>query len=330
MQQNTATMRLNKKAVVPYEPLIAFANEEITQDNWRDVLNKLSGRPAPSHKSKQKEQVLRDWVATYRRLGFAAPLNFEGTTIAGPETLQLVQNEFREDLERLIDPAEWTRRTHLFSTRFGETPKEQDLSWLVERINSIQLKSEHLTTHADGKTPVLYRKVGEIEIPMKLTPEVKVRRQAEGDWRIFVTDPVYFVPVIRDLRVWVYFRFANLWADGLLPRIGRCQKCQKFFLAKTERADRKYCSQRCAQDITAAERTKATRARREAWESIRADLETALKGKHVESAEKALTKAQHAFEDAYPRRKGLGYEEGKHFLARAAKQFRQLRKEKSG
>lgn len=326
MQQKATTTRPHKKAVVPYEPLIAFANERITQDNWRAVLNRLSGRPIPPHTPEQQDQALRDWITTYRRLGFLAPVDFEGKKIAGPEPLQLVQNAFREDLTRLTDPAGWTRSTYVFSTRFDETPRGQDLSWLVQKINGLTLKSERLTTHADGKTPILARTVGEMEIPMQLTPDAEVRRRATGDFRVLVTDRVYFVPAIADLRVWVYFRLASLWADGFLSRIGCCQKCAKFFLAKTERADRKYCSQQCAQGITAAERTKATRVRRGAWESVQKDLEVAVKWQNREILEKALPKAKQAFAAAYPRHKGPGYEEGKALLAQAEKQVRRLRR----
>src|SRR5882724_7561589 len=98
----------NKQATVPYEPLIAFANEKITEENWEDVLSRLGSRPAPPREARgvADEQELRDrdwqafttWVDTYHSLGFMAPLELEEKRIAEPEPLRRVQHELKQDL----------------------------------------------------------------------------------------------------------------------------------------------------------------------------------------------------------------------------------------
>jgi hypothetical protein len=50
----------------------------------------------------------------------------------------------------------------------------------------------------------------------------------------------------------------------------------------------------------------------------------------LEQAREVLVKAQQAFEAAYRRQKGPGYEEGKVFLTRANNQIKQLRKKVKG
>ena len=329
---------MHKHAVVPYEPLIAFANEEeITQENWQEVLNSLWGRPP-------RDEFIREWVKTYHRLGFMVPREWKGKRIAGPKPLQEAQRELRDDLTRLTDPEGQRRLSskdqdtweksweEAFWKAYEEAlqqgredrvawgqkkakdiplpPGLKDLSWLLDKIN--------------GPT---YEEVGGMQIRMRLTPlrEMKIRmiptlhRVESEDGRVSVTDPFSFVPVINDLRTWIYFRLAHLWSDGLFPRLGRCQhpKCRRFFLAKTERQDKRFCSQRCAQGVTAAERVKATRTRRAVWESIREDLLSALKEKKLGSLERRLKKAEQAFVAAYPRKKGPGYEEGEKLLAQA-------------
>jgi hypothetical protein len=321
----------SKKAVLLYEPLIVFANEKITEKNWKKVLLALRRDPLPLIES-----------ATFSiRPSDTTSWEYEGKRIVGPEPARVVQEEFRADLSRLTDPKRDFRGTLTnsweYHTSIGTEQEEvarkklikdlrKDLTWLLDKINSLTLKSERQTTHADGKTPILVERRDAMEVPMVLVP----RRSRIDDFRVLPTDQVFLIPLINDLRSWVYFRLASLWADGLLPRIGLCQNqgCSQFFLAKTDRTDRRYCSQRCAQRVTAAERTKASRVRRATWDSTQEDLEAALRGQNLRSLEKVITKAQQAFTAAYPRQQGPGYNEGQQFLARAERQVRQLRRKK--
>jgi hypothetical protein len=346
-----------KHAIVPYEPLIAFANETITEKNWADVLSNLGSWAVPEGMPEGQAWKWRNEI--YRRLGWMAPRTLGGEMVNGP-TLQEVQKELKKDLARITDPtrdieasaedfdAQVKRvrtafneareqglslhESHQKANRLPGVPAEKNLTWLINKYQNFPPVGEpRQDTQADGKTAVERQRVAEITIPMTLFP---VRRRAE-DLRVFVTDRVYFVPTIDDLRTWVYFRLAKLWEDGLLPQLGRCERCEKFFLAKTRRKKGTvYCSQSCAQAKTAVVRTKATRARRAEWESVRDDLERAMEQmrpthqpverKALDKGETILQKAARAFQDAYRRGEGPGYEEGKALLARARKQINRV------
>jgi hypothetical protein len=182
--------------------------------------------------------------------------------------------------------------------------KDQNVTWLFQKIRDA-------TGGKDG-------------LRLQLSPDPP--GSGSGDARLVSTDPVRFLPIFTEVHQWVYFRLGQLWENGLLHRIGRCQnpQCARFFLGTT-RALKKYCSQRCAQDPTAAQRTKETRARRAAWERVQEDLARALQGPNPARLETALTKAEQAFADAYRRHTGPGYEEGKKLLVRAKNHLRQLR-----
>ena len=282
----------SKQAVRPYEPLIDFANAEITQDMGQEV------------------KKLQDFPSPHRRAEVSLIIHYDQSS------LRKVQRELQEILRRLTDPRMDVRPPHplLESASISPEKKEElraswvatvkqepdkDLHWLWGKIRTVPMQAEMLLEHF-------------------------LQNLLED--RMLLTDRVAFYPFIEDLRSLVYSRHAELWADGFLPRIGRCQnkECQKFFLAKTARKKRLYCSQERAQRPTAAERTKDTRARRATWESIREDLEHALERRSPGSVKKAITKAERAFVEAYPRQKGPGYEEGKRLFARAKEQLRQL------
>jgi hypothetical protein len=356
-----------KQALVPYEPLIDFASKEITDENWSDVLSELGGRPVP--KGMTEEQKRKWWNETYRRLGWLAPRALKDKLIDGPEPLREVQGKLQKDLARITDPKrdfepsaedfesrrksvhkvfEESRQQGLsFAERLKKAnsvpgvPVEKNLGWLIEeryqRLTSIGKPWQ--TTHKDKKTPMEVQKVGEMTIPMALFAPRS--RAVNGDWRVFATDRVYLLPVIDDLLIWVYFRLAKLWEDGLLPQVERCERCEKFFLAKTRRkGGTAYCSQSCAQGKTAPARAKASRARRAEWESVRKDLERDMvlmrtlhrstERKALAQGENTLQKAERAFQEAYPRKQGPGYEEGEKLLAQAKKQVNQLRKTVKG
>jgi hypothetical protein len=244
---------------------------------------------------------------SYKRLGGPMELEFGGKAITGPDPLIGVQTELRDDLARLTD-----------------CPREQNISWLFDKINN---------------TPAIFGPNSERPAPLIIPMELVIRRRSNE--RTSRTDPAVLVPAISDLRLWVYWRLANLWVDGLLSRIGRCQHqtCQRFFLAKTN-AKKQYCSQACAQAPTAKERAEASRRRRILWESVRDDLEAKLKSavtlhqtterQALEKLERSRTKAQQAFVKAYPRQKGPGYEDGQKLLARASDHVKRLRKNLRG
>jgi hypothetical protein len=201
------------------------------------------------------------------------------------------------------------------------TDPDKDLSWLWAKISGIPS-----TWNPPQSSPI------RLTIPMQL---------------IVLTDgPPVLTPDIEDLRLWVYWRLTNLWVDGLLPRLGRCQKCSRFLLAKTRRKT-KYCSTRCGQSATAVDRVRKSRKRRTMWQKARESLQRILadmeaiehkqklqrpqsEGQVLAEAEKAQEKACIAFATAYPRQKGQGYEEGKRLLAQAKEHVKRLRKKVKG
>lgn len=350
-----------KHGIVPYKPLITFANKQITEDNWADVLSDLGSQPVPEG---MPEKQTRKWMNdTYSRLGWMTPQTLDGKPVDGSR-LQKVQGELRRDLARITNPTDdieaaaedfdvWRKvADKVFdesrqqglpldeslkkANSLPKPPGEKNLQWLIDKYQRLtRIGEPRQTTYADGQTPIELQRVGEIRIPMTL---FSVRSRAvNGDWRVLITDRVYFVPTINDLRTWVYFRLAKLWEDGLLPQLERCQRCKKFFLAKTQRkTGTAYCSQACAQGKNAAARTKATRARRRAWGYARKDLEQAMvrlrtlphsTGKTaIAREESTLHKAEDRFQKAYPREQGPGYEEGKAFLGQARKLIKKLQK----
>jgi len=332
---------MDKHAVAPYEPLIAFANEDITPDNWEAVLGACVSHPPVE--SKPQNQTWEVWVRSwekkpdpYSRLRNSYPHRLGNQEITGPQLVLKGQSELREILDRLTDPmkdivpvAPETRTPELLHA-FPETVLEprKDLSWLAERINGASI----------GERPTQSFATAKVKAPMW----IDVYHYNPCDRRVLLSDPVRFVPIVEDLQEWIYYCLGCLWADGLLPRTGRCQnpKCQRFFLAKTDREDRRYCSQRCAQRVTAAERVKATRARRAAWTDARKNLERAVENMRtlrkitekqaLERGENALKKAESAFTAAYPRKKGPGYEEGEKLLAQAKEYVKRSRKKVKG
>jgi hypothetical protein len=177
---------------------------------------------------------------------------------------------------------------------------------------------------------------------MKIKAEILLETSKSDYSNLSLTDPVIPRSFINDLRALVYCQLAEMWSDGLFSRIGRCRnrRCRQFFLAKTSRTDRQYCSQSCGQKVTAAQRAKDSRVRRATWEEVRTQLERALENMHtlhktterqaLEQAEKRLTKAQQGFATAYPRNKGPGYKEGQTFLVQATDKIKRLRKKVKG
>jgi hypothetical protein len=192
----------------------------------------------------------------------------------------------------------------------------KDLQWLQHKINGMDMTAKMWLLVPSGSKNLL-------------------------DNRLLLTDQVSLLPAIEDIRALAYYRLAKLWADGLLPRLRRCQneKCRKFFLGKTKK-ENPYCSQRCAQSVTAPERVRASRARRAAWTDTRKNLERAVENMRtlrkttesqaLERGEGTLKKAEMAFTAAYPRKKGPGYGEGERLLARAKEQVKRLRKKVKG
>jgi len=311
-----------KDAIIPYEPFFVFVNTKITESNYTEALETTFAHPG--------FDKLGKFQSRYVRLGVEPAYFLEGKFIDdSSQPVLRVQNEIKKDLTRLTDPtqdfvlpAPPPDPSEPYPNRSPEQEKElrhlasqikeqvdrikkepvKDLNWLLQKIRS---------------------RISE-DIPFRLS----FVKKNNHDNRLQFGDEVYLHPAIKDLRIWAYFLLANLWADGLLQRIGLCKTCKQFFLAKTEKKNRQYCSQRCAQRITAAERTKASRVRRATWDSIREDLKTALQNENLRSVEKILRKAQEAFVAAYPRQKGPGYEEGKTLLTRAEKQVQRLKKAK--
>src|SRR5712691_709074 len=115
-----------KKEVRPYKPLIAFANAEITTANWEKVRDGV---------------LLRiDIWGRGPQIRLGNPQFLDGQVIGGPAPLQVVQQELKEDLGRLLDPQR-DRHPPILSTRKEIPPQflpppglRKDLSWLLARI----------------------------------------------------------------------------------------------------------------------------------------------------------------------------------------------------
>jgi hypothetical protein len=319
--QHKAIAKRSNPPAYPYESLFTFANEEINQENWKKVLDRLRHFSLPpTKKGKNQDRAMLEWSKIYYRRGAEAPVSLRGETIAGGEPLLSIQRELREILERLTDPSKDLKP--LIKEGFCK-----DFSWLRDNIKrSLEEEAFRMRFDTFRRNP-----------------------RKESLFHALATDIVSLSPAITDLRTWVYFQLANLWLDEFLLRIGRCQnlKCQHFFLAKTERENRRYCSQRCAQAVSAPERVKASRERRATWEKRKASLRQLLtdtdafarkqklqrprsERQILEEGEKVLRVAETAFAAAYPRQKGAGYKEGKALLARANEQVKRLRKQVKG
>lgn len=317
----------SKRAVAPYTPLITFANAQITEKNWREVSQPLSDHPG--------DKMLKEFPEHYGKTA-RSPLLINGQVIEGPQPVWAVQNELRKDLVRLTDPDQDVVHASepLGEDFFGpDWPTDQRKRWQTLASQIDQEPRKNLRWVLNKLASVFARN------PVKL--HIFPDYQNEVDDRLLPTDKVSITPEVSDLRLRVYFQLARLWEDGLLSRLGRCRKCQQFFLAKTSRkTGTAYCSQRCAQNKNPAERTKDSRARRAAWGSIREDLKRAMvlmrtlhqttERKALVQGEAALKEAEQAFQDAYRRGKGPGYEEGKELLSHASKQVKQLRKKVKG
>jgi hypothetical protein len=168
-----------------------------------------------------------------------------------------------------------------------------------------------------------------------LSLSISASRTSEGDHSIDIKS--------NDLRSELHL----LYALALDARIGRCAcRCKRFFVVK-RRGEKSYYSSKCAEKITAKERVRGYRERRAKWKKVKevlsqllADID-AIEQKQrlqrprserqvLEESEKALDKARTAFEKAYPRQEGQGYEEGKAFLTNAEKRVLKLRKRVRG
>src|SRR2546426_5882993 len=230
----------SKPAIQPYKALTVFANAEITEDNWEEVLDRVLIRtdtwePEP-------------WV------WLENPRYLDGKRIVGPEPLRIVQQELQEDFDRLTDPNKQMSPPILPSMKNPLPPycpppeARKHLRWLLEKIQGL------LST-----------------IPMKIDARRPPRDYNPHDLRVLMTDSLVFVPRFPDLRICVYFYLARCWRDGFLSRLGRCKRCQKFFVAPTQ-AKKIYCEKKCAQSIDAVGRVKASRERKATWEKKKQGL----------------------------------------------------------
>jgi len=123
-----------------------------------------------------------------------------------------------------------------------------------------------------------------------------------------------------------------------LSRIRPCRCGALFYKMKR----RQYCSAACKMKAhPSQERQKDFRVRRAVWDSCKKELEKALEGARtlhritesqaLQNLETIYRKAQHAFEDAFRRKKeGLEYEAGKQLLTQSAEQLKRLRKKVKG
>src|SRR5437870_4571089 len=115
-----------KKEVQPYKPLIAFANAEVTATNWEKVRDGVLMRI--------------DLWGRGPRIRLGNPQFLDGQVIDRPEPLQIVQQELKADLGRLID-LKRDRNPPLLPIRKEIPPQflpppglRKDLGWLFERI----------------------------------------------------------------------------------------------------------------------------------------------------------------------------------------------------
>lgn len=310
--------KTTKAAVVPYLSLINFANEvEITPSNWQAVLRRLWEDwvfPAPSPAASGRVS---------RPFGFAPPAFLDGERIAGPEPLRAVQRELQADLARLTDPDRdplslSKGRSRGLSESYTKTPPKT-VDWLLAKINI--LSYEH------APLPVLSPEGrGRSEPQRGLNLPLVLVSHGRLSGAVLVTDRISLRFRIEDLRLWVYFAVALLWAEELLARLGRCRRCRRFFFAPTQ-AKKWFCSQGCGQNATAAVRGRLYRKLRGGWQEAKDALTAALEEKpHQKSIAAALDRAQAEFEKAFRQKAGPRYEEARAFLISAQRKVRRLRK----
>lgn len=125
-----------------------------------------------------------------------------------------------------------------------------------ERMEREIRKVTHLFSQIKGKQPTVYRIYGQLRDPIPSPGGDYIPPDPEEE------PPEEFDPAAEDDYaglVAASARIATLITSPFYNRIGRCARCGKFYLAESDRADRKYCSQRCASFDTAVKATKERR-----------------------------------------------------------------------
>ena len=214
-------------AVRPYEALVEFVNEKnITAATWRAVLDRLaSWRSSSALRDSGGERAFRLPQAG-RYFGHRVPEVFQGQQIRGPEPLLKIQRKLREDFARLTDPERDPIPPSLlrgFPEAIRAHPPKQ-VEWLLDKINSL--------SGAYVSSPIASYSGTTNSAPPD-GPGMQVILSAATRFpRVLPTERVFFVPAFQDLRHWLYFVLAQLWVDGLLPRLGRCKTCGNSFSPK--------------------------------------------------------------------------------------------------
>ena len=133
-----------------------------------------------------------------------------------------------------------------------------------ERMEREIRKVTHLFSQLKGKQPTVYRIYGQLQDPI-LPPEgdyIPPDPEEEQPEQPTLTTDDEFDPAAEDDHaglVAASAQMATLITSPFYKRICRCVRCGQFYLAKSDRTGRKYCSQRCSSFDTAVKSTKKRR-----------------------------------------------------------------------
>jgi hypothetical protein len=171
--------------VVAYQALIAFANKTITEENWKAVLHGLVFVERPSRRPTPRLIPPLDLLPPAR-------VDEQPITL---ESVRRVHTEVRKDLERLTDPTQ-----NVLSPESRDSIKH--LGWLSEKMLP------------------LFTDANPITITLRLDWHGKNKQSLLELLGPSSTEPVSLHLDIVDLRHWMYFCLALIWANGWLPRLG--------------------------------------------------------------------------------------------------------------
>ena len=310
------------RMILPVSPEIAywyatrlceFANLELRRDSWRSLFFSDAQDDAYERFKNAVKRQIQKALPTLRRLRVS---HMVGETLArfssSPNktfaAVRKLQEDIRASLENVPVAVQEVKKEAKFCPGRPES-----------RVN----------LHLFQNLAFLWQKYSQFKISVDLLFNER------GEGSLGINAP--------DLRSELYL----LLALALGARIRKCDcPCGRFFVART-RAEKIYYSLQCAQRKTAPDRVRNYRERRAAWVKARENLDQLLadmdaiarkqklqrprsERQVLEETERSLEKATAAFIAAYPRKKGLGYEEGERFLAQVQEQVKRLQKKVRG
>ena len=135
-----------------------------------------------------------------------------------------------------------------------------------EQMEEEVRKVTHLFSQIKGKQPTVYRIYGRLQDPITspggdyIPPDPE---EEPPEQPTLATDDEFDPAAEDDYAglVAASARMATLITSPFYNRIRRCVRCGQFYLAKSDRTARKYCSQRCSSFDTAVKSTRERRKR---------------------------------------------------------------------